>query len=184
METKTCTLCGATDGTRSIPSWALRLSNLDVIDEVGSGETNFGYMWVGGVVPITDIITGTPKIQIGGGKLTIEFDTPKSEKMRSISIEAAGSATITNDAESYLRYDFCNSDASHQLVCSDGTDSDAGLIYVDANVTINGNDGSGNTFSNDSLKKGWNFIVYNNSSLTYTSASKTLPAGFAWRIIY
>jgi len=164
-----CTGCGV-----------LRLSGLDVVDEDDSGITEFTAATTShnAYVPLTDLITGTPKVQITEGKLTIELDQPKSEHMQ-LAEAIFGSDAEPNDALTFSIFFNDDPDGYFELrLRSPDSDQHASLVYADKDVVLNS--GYWN-FSNLTLKKGWNYLIfdYNDNS---TSSSQIHPEGFVWTI--
>jgi len=163
-----CTKCGV-----------LRLSNLDVVDEDDSGITeftqaNFGHTYGS----LTDFITGTPKVQITEGKLTIELDQPKSEHIVLAEVVFGTLSAEPNDSSIFPIFLFYDEDGYFELILFHHEQMQrAYLIYVDKDVVLNGGDWN---FNNLTLKKGWNYLIFGDGS---TSSSQTLPEGFGGTIL-
>jgi len=156
-----CTRCGV-----------LRLSGLDVIDDDDSGMTEF--------TEVYNFITGTPKIQIIEGKLTIELDQPKSEHMSLAEAIFWAVTADPNDALIFIIHRFLDLDNSNYELVITTPDwmQTANLIYSDKDVVLNG---GLNSFSNLTLKRGWNYLIRDWNDDSYSS-SQTHPEGFVWTI--
>ena len=130
--------------------------------------------------PISDYIDGTRKVQISGGKLTIQLDELKPATLESFS--TYGGITTTPSDAKYMRIDrFVDNDENYILMLEEG-DFWGHLMYVDKDVTLTG---EMNTlvYNNVMLKKGWNFLkVKFVAPDNVVTASQTQPADLSWRL--
>jgi len=165
----------------------IRLSNLALEFVEETAETNFGYVSYGGVKPLSDYITGTPKVQITGEngamgdtrKLTIELDAPKPEAL--ISFEGVATPSDAKYFTGKTIY-FMTSTASFYINAQNGSNYLV-LVYVDKDATFNGTGNSGQIYTNLSLKQGWNYVTgVVSSQYNFSSATQTLPADYKWRV--
>jgi hypothetical protein len=157
-------------------------------------------------------LNGSPSVKIINGMVTITLGTPKSsEHMTNLAGEYDYDAVTVSDKNancyemwtfrtpkingsiSYTYSDGSSYDApysyTYNLYC-EKDNGDAGLIYVDRDVTIRGT-GTWGSYSvgtytenyNVSLKKGWNYMLwsYNEKTNTYNiTATTTFPSGYYW----
>lgn len=159
---------------------------------------DFGYYYVysrSGAVSLNEIITGTPKVQITGGKLTLELGAPKDEELKPLSGSMYAGITVTpSDVKVCMLECFSNSDATYELYMKgpgDGENDGTALVYVDKDVTINGtgvegSSGHKETYNNVTFKKGWNYMPAKYTRETDTStftASQTKPTGATWTVV-
>ncbi|MCL1927683.1 MAG: hypothetical protein FWG07_02675 [Treponema sp.] len=170
----------------------VRLYNKTVVYENETSATNFAYRdWSD--TPLSDYITGTPKVLISGGKLTIELDQPKSDKMKVIDTGNSESYPYTIDPSDtkYCSAFFCDPSGKYGLYPKYG-DKLAVLVYVDKDVTIDSSNYnstafnmSGPTYDNVTLKKGWNYLIQDQSGgfPHPTIAARTLDSGFTWTVV-
>jgi hypothetical protein len=139
--------------------------------------------------PLSNIISGTPKLTIANSKLTIELDAPKNTALVPLAevYEPYPGTTLTPaDAKYFFLLDFYESTGIYYLRCDNASDGNmAQFFYVDKNVTVNGTDNSsGQNYVFDvTLQAGWNYFFQTHDSNTNTitfSATRTLPDGFNW----
>jgi len=164
----------------------LRLTNVPVTYTDYTAETNFGYHWESSAEPLSNFITGTPKVQIAaggaGGTLTLELDKPKDAVLWGLSGELGSSFTVTPDTtEAYSFNNFTISDGSYVLYMKGPGTSVTHLYYFTNDVTINGT-GDGMSFDNVKFKKGWNFVSMTDDDPNVFTASQTQPAGAVWTV--
>jgi hypothetical protein len=110
--------------------------------------------------------------------------TTLSEELPSGLTANPGSARVLID-DGGLR-DFWTINDSHVLVCVKDKYNQASLVYADRNVTLTGTyTDHGRTYIyNNSMKKGWNFVVQSISGTTTTfTTPTTLPSGFTWKVM-
>ena len=145
----------------------LRVSNEPVEPwvEEAAIDGNYGYYFdyeTNAAFPLSDYITGTPKVEIANKKLTLELDAPKDEVLQPLSGYPEGITVTPTDAKLYNLGTFSNEDGNLFLhMEGPGEDGSTYLVYVDKDVKINGteNDEYGHTITyNASLKKGWNYM--------------------------
>ena len=175
----------------------VRLYNKTIVFEDGDIETtgtDFGYRGWSDTKPLSDYITGTPKVLISGGKLTVELDQPKSDKMQSIDTGNSESYPYTIDPSDtkYCSAWFCDSSGKYGLYPKNG-EKLALLVYVDKDVTIDSsNDNSiafnmsGPIYDNVTLKKGWNYLVQDQSGgFPFPTTATRTPdiSGFTWTVV-
>jgi hypothetical protein len=168
----------------------LRLSDLPVTFEDETPETDFGYKWdfdEDEIIPLGDLITGTPKAQItgtgAGRKLAIELDAPFNVSLKPITKWLAEGVTPTpKDAKIFeLEFGFNTSDGNYYIDLYK-LNSICFLIYADRAVTINGGTGMFK-YENVSLDKGWHFLYGTQTNNIFTlTASKTPPDGYTWTV--
>ena len=168
-----------------------RLYDVPVTYQDQTSATNFGFYYDSGIKPLSDVISGTPKVTIANSKLTIEFDAPKNAALEALTDFFPGigegiTATPNASASVFEIGNFYESTGSYGLAIFGP--SRAFLVYTDQNVTLNGtyNDGS-ITFScsNLTLQQGWNYVIDSYDSDTFTatySATRTLPNGYNWTV--
>jgi len=174
------TSCGNTgDNTTK-----LRVSNepVTIVDTPTSND--FAYI---GSSPLSNVITGTPKVQIAGGKLTLELDAPKDDALWLITDVIPADFTVTPTDAKFLEISgFCDSAENYWLCMKGpGADGETLLYYADKDVTINGTVSSGGwtTTINVALKKGWNYMSGAVSGTTKTcTASQKKPSGAKWTV--
>jgi hypothetical protein len=184
-------------------SGQLRLSNVDITFFDETDATDFGYVYDGEVKPLSDFITGTPKVLITGEngmmadtrKLTIELDTPKAAaltafagargRFRHITFE---NITVTPSDAKVWHDELWDSTAWYYLQMANLVDAGVFLIYLDKDVTLNGSYTPGSityTFSSVLFKRGWNYLIEtwsdSNTKAAYTT-SQTSPNGFTWMV--
>jgi len=151
--------------------------------------------------PISDYITGTPKVEINNSKLTIELDQPKPENMLIFSgddiygIDMGITATPA-DAKCFNIGGFYEEDTWYilQYFYNDtvsGMRWNVRLIYMEKDVILNGTiDVAGTywTYDNVSLKQGWNYLIwsYDNTTNTFTyTATRTEPSSiYKWYVYH
>jgi len=165
----------------------LRVSNETVTIPAGAPTSDdFSYV-ISNQYPLSNFITGTPKVQIAGGKLTLELDAPKDNAFQSFPLSYFEKITVTpTDAKLFwLDMAFTNATKNYILSMIAGNDKDyyTFFVYADKDVTLNG------TYSefryNTALKKGWNYVSYGSSESRqiYTvTASQTKPSGATWTV--
>jgi hypothetical protein len=169
------------------------LSDLPVLFEDETAETDFGYKWdfvdddEYEITPLGDLVTGTPKAQItgtgAGRKLTIELDAPYNVFLEPITRWLVPGTTATPDNAKIfeLEYGFNTSDGKFYIDLYKAN-SVCFLIYADRAVTINGGSGL-YRYNNVSLNKGWYFFYGTLTDGIYTLAeSKTPPDGYTWTV--
>ncbi|MCL2791844.1 MAG: hypothetical protein FWD87_02025 [Spirochaetaceae bacterium] len=164
----------------------LRLSNLPIefLDE--TDITDFSFFWLEGFYQLSDVITGTPKVQITGAgsnrRLTIELDQPEADWM----FEYGPTYATPSDAKILDINGFWES-TQWYVLCMLGSDSEGDiytfLFYADKDVVLNYDEGHWR-FNNVSLKRGWNFVsaTYPGYYLFY-AASQTQPADAVWKVL-
>jgi hypothetical protein len=182
------------------PTEPLRLVMPVTISASLSAATDFAYerSYQNDKTPLSNSISGTPKVEVAGDRLTIELDSPHTAALRSfdstytvtpayakyyiISGSLGGfSANVRDNAYGLsIGIFFHNADHSKQVY----------LIYADFDVTVNGTITSSDystAYANVTLKAGWNFIIceYNSSTSTivYSSATQTMPSGFSASVV-
>jgi hypothetical protein len=175
---------GETDPTE------LRVSNEPVMGTTDSTDLAF----VGPSshpYPLNEDITGTPIVQVVGGKLTLALDAPYDSALGLIfdAVHADSSdITVTpTDAKWLIIKSFSNLSGDTTLWMKGpgaGEIDVTYLYYADKDVTINGTH-TPNTYTNVTLKKGWNYLPVANSGseFTYGPASQTKPAGATWWVV-
>jgi len=176
---------GSTGGNNGGNTTKLRVSNepVTIVDTPTSND----FAYLGRDNPLSNGITGTPKVQIAGGKLTLELDAPKDAVLQLITdVFSAGFTVTPTDAKGvYIPY-FNDSDEDYYLYMKGpGADGETLLFYVDKDVKINGtvrDEDRTDTF-NASLKKGWNYlsIAVSGTTRTYTASQKK-PSGAKWTV--
>jgi len=131
---------------------------------------------------LSSFITATPKVQVSGGRLTLELDAPRDSVMYTIypSDYYSNIVVSPDDAKWFSLYEFVTSNRYYVLSMvgpgSDGT----GLVYVDKDVTINGINHD-HIWNNVVLKKGWNYIYYDyDGNYFVVTGSQTMPSGAVW----
>lgn len=157
-------------------------------------RTNFGYVydWDNDVtVALTTLITGTPRVQINDGKLAIELDEPKSEKLETLTdvIPAGGASIIPADTKAFQAEEFFTSDGNYSVYLRKSDTEFAVLIYADRNGTVTGSspagDGWTNIWPSCSFTKGWNFALLKHNEVSKTTTitvTTTLPRGYTWTV--
>jgi hypothetical protein len=177
----------------------LRLFNVTVdVQGEAPQSGDFGYTWYNGSkVPLGDVITGTPKAQLSGKRLTLALDAPKPGALSTFppDFETYGITITPSDVKNFSLYNFFNSagvigqPAGHllRMVAPDG-ESLVDLVYVDKDVKFEGTDEvySGYPIEyNYTLKKGWNYKYQTTTGEGSAKrgkifASRTKPAGAKW----
>jgi hypothetical protein len=170
------------------PTEPLRLVMPVTVPAYASAVTDFAYEWVYTNVkpPLSNYISGTPKVEVAGGRLTIELDSPHATALRSFD----SAYTVTPAYAKYYILGGFSANVSGPNIGINFYNAAIAkvvyLIYADFDVTVNGtitdSYGSTTNYANVTLKAGWNFIIheYNSSTRTtaYSSATQTLPSGF------
>jgi hypothetical protein len=178
---------GNGNGNTTISGENLRLTGQPV-ELNGCTTTNFSYQYVGNgqVQPLSTYITGEPRVEISNGKLNISLDTPKNGEMESFNdIFDGPDITISpNNTRCFGIEEFYTSDGLYYLYLYKNDNSYTALIYVDKDVTVNGqyiDDKFTTKWNNVTLKKGWNYYVVSKNGNTITcTATRALPSGFKW----
>jgi len=153
--------------------------------------------------PLSYFLSGDSSAKVSNAKLTINLGDVKPAYLKDLSnLSRQGYTTTPNDAK-YFKVEiedsegFFTSDRKYALWCWNGNERDkAYLIYVDRDVTIQGNEtwfdsyeGKTRTYiANISAKKGWNYFIYTttetSTSVTSTETSyKTPPSDYKWYVI-
>jgi len=172
----------------------LTLTNVAVTITDNPDSTDFGYIWDSDAhdyKPLSSYITGTPKAQItmggAGGTLTLELDKPKDAALSLPSASFFNGATVTPSTAKFFNFNtayFSTSDGTYFLQMVGPADGGlTRLFYVDVDVTVNGTTNGGWSFTNITLKKGWNFVPFNNSTSVGGPASQTQPSGATWTVM-
>ena len=169
----------------------------DPDDAAAKAAANFGYLGFYDedtetylIKPLSDYLTGTPKVEITDGKLTVTLGEPKPASMRLLIEEEMPGITVTpNNVKYFMLKEFYTEDGYHGLYLDGGEYVLGALVYVEEDVKINGTesneDGQTIIWPNLSLKRGWNFLIMVGDKATETetitySASRTYPAGLEW----
>jgi len=165
----------------------------DDIAEAAKNATDFSYLgeWENdtfkGTVPISNMINAPTTVTVSGGKVTIELGEPKYLEVPDF-IHWYNTVNITNSA--VAKYystgsTFYTSDGKYYLRL-EGKNSFAELVYVDKDTKISGQ-GKTTGFTdnwNTSLKKGWNYLIQNNTNtadnIWSITASTKVPSGLEW----
>jgi len=166
----------------------IRLTNVSVtVQGAAPTSNNFVLCHHEFAVPsdsiLTDVITGTPKAQMTNSKLTLELDKPKDEAMVLVDSDSFfnGGPTITPAAtvKFYRIIHFKTSDNCQLWLCAP-PNTNTWLFYVENDVKVNGAN-SFYSFTNVTLKKGWNYVSLTGTTQPYViTASQTQPAGSVW----
>jgi len=162
----------------------LRLSGITVNIKDTPTLNNFGYFEAGTDVykPLSDYITGTPKVEINDSKLTLVLDAPKESVMYAINIPYGNIVVNPSDAKWFF-IALCTPDSAYYMGIENHDGTEVSLVYVDKDVNINGTSSAIN-YSNISLKRGWNFLeITSGSPNTYTKAAQTQPNSSIWTVI-
>jgi hypothetical protein len=164
-----------------------------------TGTLDFGYLSGGSNVDIfTDIAPGS-SVKVTNGKLNMTLGNVTGGNLKNASYffsDGSGSSNVTitpSDTKGYVIFDtaFRTSDVTYMLICgkkmTTTSQERATLCYVDKDCTVTGNIkgesefGTSNDPVNCTLKKGWNYLIWNYSgSTTKWSSSQTLPSGYYW----
>ena len=164
------------------------------------GKTDFGYTYYYDeeenneeIKPLSEFLDGSPSVKISGGKVTINFGTPKSDYLSTFNnwLTEYGLTVSPSNAKFFVFNNLVTADGKYFLGCIKDDNNLSILFYADKDATISGTasdiDGGKvwtSTF-NVSLKKGWNYLIMSDneetSTATYTS-SVTQPSGFKWTV--
>lgn len=165
----------------------IRLSNVPVTGTGTASVYDFGYITtgVGEVSPLGHFITGTPKVEVNNGMLTLELDALYPDAFVLEILKNNDNTVTPTDAKGYTPYFFTAnlyspSTNSYSLKLTSPNPGGAFLLYADKDVTINGRV-FGVNFISISLAKGWNFVTFN-GDYDVLAASKTQPAGYTWTV--
>jgi len=156
------------------------------------------------IIPLSDLITGTPKVEVHNKKLTIELDQVKPDKLMtydelfllfsSFNIYTPpnfDNFTFTpSNARVFLLPTLLTSDESHKIEYwdLDGNEIRQGyLYYVDKDMVMNGTMilyGGDHIYNNVSLKKGWNFVFMTGDSsiMNVTANRNATNPGYKWTV--
>jgi hypothetical protein len=172
---------GTTGGDGNVET--LNLSGMPVEFDTGLNAADFegadfSYNeWTGD--HLSKYIDGDASVTIKSGKVNIKFGLPKSFIMENLNLGDGVTVTPSDvKCSDGIQY-FCTSDRKYNMECIKDDDNSASFIYVDKDVTINGTENSA-IWNNVVLKKGWNFILFKQSTYTHTSGGSKLPAGYKW----
>jgi hypothetical protein len=183
-------------GNQDVMGAKLRLYDKPVTKDASATDctaTDFGYTVTSWdpreTEPLSNMISGTPKVTISNDKLTIELDALKNTALVPLALlsESYPGTTLTPaDAKYYGLVDFYESTGIYSLRCLNLSASNfAYFFYVDKNATLNGTiNGDGINYVFDvTLQAGWNyyFMTYDSNTNTVTvTATRTLPDGYNW----
>jgi len=178
---------GETPPAPSDSSLTLTLTNVPVTIDDTPSSTDFTkcYDYQAHTNLLTDVITGTPKAKItlggSGGTLTLELAKPKDAALYVLNGDTnlTGTTITPNTIKGFVIGGFITNDQSYCLSMT-GVGNMASLIYVEDNATVNGTI-SGATYTNVSLKKGWNFVTIPDSGAGVASQTQP-PAGITWYV--
>jgi hypothetical protein len=163
----------------------LRISNVPVTSSFSYTVTDFAYAPYNRA-PLSNTISGIPKVEVTNGKLTVELDAPKATALYNYTVPwlfPECTVTPANAKFNQIFFFFFN-EPSVALDLRTGYDKEVSLISTYINVTVNGSSDMGGvpvTFNNISLKAGWNFVIaeynYSTSVRNFLSATQTMPSG-------
>jgi len=149
--------------------------------------TDFSYYFDDRVYPLSNYINDPASVTISGDKLTIKLGIPKDQYLEVWNMSGVMSGVIATPSDAKLFIPdavFSTVDAKYILMCGKVGVAEAGLCYVDRDVTIKGtHQVSKGDIYNLSLKKGWNYVIHSTDqatdTITYTS-SVSMPSDFIW----
>ena len=183
-------------GNQDVMGAKLRLYDKPVTKDASAADctaTDFGYTVTSWdpreTEPLSNMISGTPKVTISNDKLTIELDALKNTALVPLALlsESYPGTTLTPaDAKYFVLVDFYESTGIYSLRCDNFSAGNfANFFYVDKNVTLNGTDNSSglNYVVDVTLQAGWNYFfqTYDSNTNTVTvTATRTLPDGYNW----
>jgi hypothetical protein len=143
--------------------------------------------------PLSNLINGSPRVEITGSTVNIQLGKPKDEHMREQDKDNHPFGVKLFDR--LIENRFCTSDAKYGLLCikgdfnihldgSFGADYMAVLIYVERDATVTYYDEYDRPISYLSYKKGWNWVFGGfDTAVGSISTSTTFPPGYRWVVI-